>query len=149
MVCGGLSCECQWVNGCSWFSFWAGKIEKPNIDKGGRWYCVISGQWSFPCWTEQGSPLKAMGARRWFGFTLAKKYFFFFFWVLWGLAFIQVYIYLAGWLAGWRVCREGSQVTCFGRPEQARTLRNSWPGPPLSIALNSVMKGKEKTAVEP
>lgn len=33
MVCGGLSAGCQWVNGCSWFSFWAGETEKPSLVK--------------------------------------------------------------------------------------------------------------------
>ena len=92
---------------------------------------------------EQGSPLKAMGARRWSGFSLAKGCFLELLgnWLLFKSPFT--------WLASWRVRRGGSQVTCFRKPEQARTLKNFWPRLPSSIPLNGVLKRKEKKGVEP
>ena len=82
---------------------------------------------------EQSSPLRPTGTGKWSGFTQPRGDFFepFGNWLLSKPT--------CTWLAG-----RGEYVEGALKLPTLGTLRNCWPGLPLSILLNGVMKGKRE-----
>lgn len=85
-------------------------------------------------WVAQSSLIKPVGTGRWSGLPWPRNYFL----NLLGIGFYPS-LCVPGQLEG----KRSSRVTCYGRAGQERTLRNSWPGLPLSSPLNGVVKSKD------